>query len=551
MNKKTIICFCIAISILFFSLIIDSHNTVKTKDTVDDCCCKKSNIDKSNDKEINVLLNKIVKTRFFKYFKANLFSECPFWVVTALCGSEGCGVCECDDNEIPLPWRIEDTTSDRVDMSPPPPGFQKWKDKKDDMWVVVAGPDSESTYVDLSKTPESNTGYDGSSVWSAIYNENCFHRPVDQMCLEERVFYKLISGLHSSITIHIALFYNQDKTLSTYDSNGNEIEHWEHNSNLFKQRFANHPDRIENLYFTFLFVLRSIGKLNHFFTDYQFNTGNQLEDQKTKELVQQLLQTKLMCQPNFDETLLFKDTYDKDNLIGQFKEHFQNISSILNCVTCEKCKLYGKVQTMGLGTALKILFDDNIQSIQRNEIIALFNTLRQLSNSIHGIDTLNTPYNQSRLTYLYKELIQIWNFIKPLFGIHSFSNTNGNNKGMSGLDGPNSKSDPSSPFSISNNTHKPIASLIVLSLILLLSILFITKSLCNKLNNKNNNNKKELNIKNFNKNNNSNNNNNNNNNNNKNYNNKINNNNSNNNNSNNNNMDETKPSKIKKTKKLE
>jgi len=370
---------------------------LKSKDTVDDCCCKKSNIDESNNNELNVLLNQLVKTRYFKYFRVNLFSECPFWVVTQLCGSEGCGVCECDENEIPLPWRIEDTTSDKVDLSPPPPGFTRWKDKKEDMWVISQeGPDSDMSYVDLSKTPEAFTGYDGSSIWSAIYNENCFTRPVDQMCLEERVFYKLISGLHSSITTHIALYYTPvDK----------ETNVWQHNSEFFKQRFSGHPDRIENLYFTFLFVLRSVGKISNLLTDYQFNTGNQIEDQQTTELVQQLLQSQLMCSPNFDESLLFKDTYEKENLIGQFKEHFQNISSILNCVTCEKCKLYGKMQTLGLGTALKILFDDHVSSLQRNEIIALINTLRQLSNSIKGINTLRKPFNQSSITFWGEELL--------------------------------------------------------------------------------------------------------------------------------------------------
>ena len=30
----------------------------------------------------------------------------------------------------------------------------------------------------------------------------------------------------------------------------------------------------------------------------------------------------------------------------------------MDCVTCEKCRLWGKLQVLGFGTALKILFDD-------------------------------------------------------------------------------------------------------------------------------------------------------------------------------------------------
>jgi hypothetical protein len=41
----------------------------------------------------------------------------------------------------------------------------------------------------------------------------------------------------------------------------------------------------------------------------------------------------------------------------EFKEHFRNVSRIMDCVGCDKCRLWGKVQTTGLGTALKILFE--------------------------------------------------------------------------------------------------------------------------------------------------------------------------------------------------
>lgn len=82
--------------------------------------------------------------------------------------------------------------------------------------------EGESYYVDLLKNPERFTGYDGEAsakIWRAIYNENCFttdargatitefyglSRPFkDEQCLEKRVFYKLISGLHASISTHI------------------------------------------------------------------------------------------------------------------------------------------------------------------------------------------------------------------------------------------------------------------------------------------------------------------------------------------------------------
>ena len=32
-----------------------------------------------------------------------------------------------------------------------------------------------------------------------------------------------------------------------------------------------------------------------------------------------------------------------------------NISRVLDCVTCQTCKLHGKMELLGMGTALKIL----------------------------------------------------------------------------------------------------------------------------------------------------------------------------------------------------
>ncbi|PIO63365.1 SH2 domain protein, partial [Teladorsagia circumcincta] len=80
---------------------------------------------------------------------------------------------------------------------------------------------SDMHYVDLSKNPERYTGYKGDSairVWKSIYQENCFkpdmkfdknflmHPDNFGLCLEKRVFYRLISGFHSAITISIAAY---------------------------------------------------------------------------------------------------------------------------------------------------------------------------------------------------------------------------------------------------------------------------------------------------------------------------------------------------------
>jgi hypothetical protein len=72
----------------------------------------------------------------------------------------------------------------------------------------------------------------------------------------------------------------------------------------------------------------------------------------------------------------------------EFRNRFRNISRIMNCVTCEKCRVWGKLQILGLGTAIKILLTPEKELmgsagvLNRQEVIALVNTLHQLTKSV-------------------------------------------------------------------------------------------------------------------------------------------------------------------------
>lgn len=60
----------------------------------------------------------------------------------------------------------------------------------------------------------------------------------------------------------------------------------------------------------------------------------------------------------------------------EFSQHFKNVSRIMDCVGCEKCRMWGKLQTTGLGAAMKILFSSHGTSLhlRRNEIVSFFVT---------------------------------------------------------------------------------------------------------------------------------------------------------------------------------
>ncbi|XP_047251115.1 endoplasmic reticulum oxidoreductin-1-like [Capsicum annuum] len=83
---------------------------------------------------------------------------------------------------------------------------------------------------------------------------------------------------------------------------------------------------------------------------------------------------------------------------------FSCCSSIMDCVGCDKRRLWGKLQVLGLGTALKILFsvdgesrhDQHLQlQLQRNEVIAPVNLLNQLSESIELVQEMSPTFEKS------------------------------------------------------------------------------------------------------------------------------------------------------------
>ena len=53
-------------------------------------------------------------------------------------------------------------------------------------------------------------------------------------------------------------------------------------------------------------------------------------------------------------------------LLNEIQHKFYNISRIMDCISCDKCRLNGKVQVRGLATTLKMLF---LPDSSRNEVM--------------------------------------------------------------------------------------------------------------------------------------------------------------------------------------
>jgi ERO1-like protein beta len=305
---------------------------------------------------------------------------------------------------------------------------------------------TKGDYVSLVDNPERFTGYAGvgaQQVWEAIYRENCFSKPpkiapgnersaptggsspfgafgnqqqmlaanqlrnvfkeqavqqkvqsaiahgtavarldpveFDDTCLEKRVFHRVISGMHASISTHLC-----------YDYLNQTTGQWGPNLACYEQRLHNYPERISNIYFNYALIMRAVGKIKQHISDYSFCSEDPEQDLRTKNSVLRLASALPSGPEIFDETVMFQDP-DTIALKEDFRQRFRNVSRIMDCVGCDKCRLWGKVQTNGYGTALKVLFefDENDSSkdppLRRTELVALVNTMDRLSHSLSAI----------------------------------------------------------------------------------------------------------------------------------------------------------------------
>eukprot|EP00667_Euglena_gracilis_P018535 EG_transcript_19691 len=266
-------------------------------------------------------------------------------------GPAPCNVCTCDENEVPIALRNEGMCGEMaqgdlqqenvvpisVDRTLPL-DVSGW-DQEASSWFVGDDQDPNALFVDLVRNPEANTGYVGEGarrVWWAIYNENCFQGDLKAMCVPERAFFRLLSGLHVSISTHVsAYFYRRDDTpLGSLE----DSEQWAPNLELFLRTVGNWPDRVDNLYFLYMFVLRALAKAKPYLMHLQYTTGDAEGDQGTWEEVQLLLQARLVCTPTFNETLMFHGIDNKEVILQQMRSHFFNISRLMDCLSCEKCR---------------------------------------------------------------------------------------------------------------------------------------------------------------------------------------------------------------------
>lgn len=171
---------------------------------------------------------------------------------------------------MPANWKQEDhdlTVSRGTINDPGLDLFKKFTEPTPKITDWVLGTDDElnGVYVDLTENSESYTGYEGRKIWELIYSENCFTK--DNLCLEERLLNRALSGLHTSVSSHIAYKWKDFKRNEEYV-----------NIREYYEKVGNHPERLKNLYFAFSIMVRAMNRASDNLKTMDINTGNFMED---------------------------------------------------------------------------------------------------------------------------------------------------------------------------------------------------------------------------------------------------------------------------------
>ncbi|RXN34218.1 ERO1 beta isoform X1 [Labeo rohita] len=203
------------------------------------------------------------ETQCFLSLQVNLKRPCPFWPDDGHCSIKDCHVEPCPESKVPV-------------------GIKSGNYNK----VMMMGNLISDQYRRAFIKADSRLFVTG-------------------LCLEKRVFYRLISGLHSSINIHLCAEYLLDEGW------GKPV--WGPNVHEFKQRFdpaetkGEGTRRLKNLYFLYLIELRALSKVAPYFerTFINLYTGNTQEDSTTKELLLQILNETKAFPMHFDESSMF------------------------------------------------------------------------------------------------------------------------------------------------------------------------------------------------------------------------------------------------------
>lgn len=244
-------------------------------------------------------------------------------------------------------------------------------------------------YYDTAVFPEGYTGYDGREVWHYIHSKICFEGYGYDDDHWKADFNKAVSGLHTMISAQVTRSIQE--RVDSGESFSDEKK-WRDPSAEFQRRISpqgENPKAMENLYFSYMLVLQAANKAKDaLMKDVQSgkiesDAGNELQaifaDPLLNDAAVAVASSKLSAHAQADHAATAT--------LWQARMRSRDLVRIMNCVQCNKCRLHGKISTMGLATALSILVGESgqggdVSKLDRVELATLVATLHKFATAI-------------------------------------------------------------------------------------------------------------------------------------------------------------------------
>ena len=240
-------------------------------------------IEEQNDITYDII-NKLARTDLYSKVKIEFYDKCPRVV-------DGCKVTSCEVPKI------------------------SYKD--------------EEGVVDLLKVVESYSPNISHSnlVWRDIYKTT-----------EDEVLLKVLSGLHFSVSTHIAAFHT--KMFGGFISNPKKFQ------NRYKEEYK------RNFILLYSLVRSAIGNIKN------------IKTPANKETLELSYKINVGNLPKIDA--------EATTVVGKCIE-------CISCLNCEKCILWGTIQSRGLRSCIRAL---NGRELFKNDLIYMINLFRRLSETV-------------------------------------------------------------------------------------------------------------------------------------------------------------------------
>lgn len=231
----------------------------------------------------------------------------------------------------------------------------------------------------------------------------------NRLCTEEEIFFKIVSGLQTCIMVlsaeynhprmdplmQMEMLENLKAERRWLDAESFRAMHAP-NLDLMKDRVAPVKEWIENLFVDFGLLLETFCKLYPILAHVDCDTGDPQEDRAAQMALRSLLDISFeTCQLSSQQTS--GPLFDRKQELAM--RQFANISRIMDCLECEKCRLHGKVKIVALQLALRSSGPNPIKAIERNELIALINALDYFADGIVVIERFRARLRRIRLLW--------------------------------------------------------------------------------------------------------------------------------------------------------